>query len=206
MWDKADKEVASILQKNYSLGFTTGAALLRESVTTAQLYDDHKDWNVVREIAIKNNVFQARTQSTAKKIYREVSKRLGNLRGSEIELLAQDDENQVKTLVWLAVCRQYRLIKEFATEIIVPKFNAAQIQVGHEDYDAFFNQKAEWHENLDSSSDNTRYKARQVLFLILKDCGVVGANHEIQNQLLDDRVKQLIIASNPEDLGIYPGQ
>ena len=194
------------MQKNYSLGFTTGAALLKESVITAQLYNDRKDWKLVREIAIEENVFQARTQSTSKKIYGEVAKRLGNLTDSEIELLSQDDENQVRALVWLAVCREYRLIQEFATEVIVPRFNAAQFQLSHEDYDAFFNQKAEWHQNLDSASDNTQYKARQVLFLILKDCGLVGVDHEIQNLLLDDQVKRLIIEGDPEDLGIYPGQ
>lgn len=194
------------MQKNYSLGFTTGAALLTESVITAQLYNDHKDWKLVREVAIEENIFQARTQSTSKKTYREVAKRLGNLRDSEIELLSQDDGNQVRALVWLAVCREYRLIQEFATEVIVPRFNAAQFQLSHEDYDAFFNQKAEWHQNLDSASDSTRYKARQVLFLILKDCGLVGVDHEIQNPLLDDQVKRLIIEGYPEDLGIYPGQ
>ena len=194
------------MQKNYSLGFTTGAALLNESVIIAQLYDKFKDWKIVRNEAIGNNVFQARTQSTSKKIYREVAKRLGNLRDSEIELLAQDDENQVRAIIWLAVCREYRLIQEFATEVIIPRFNAAQFQLSHEDYDAFFNQKAEWHQNLDGASDNTRYKARQVIFLILKDCGLVGVDHEIQNLLLDDQVKRLIIEGDPEDLGIYPGQ
>ena len=194
------------MQKNYSLGFTTGAALLNESVIIAQLYDKFKDWKIVRNEAIGNNVFQARTQSTSKKTYREVAKRLGKLRDSEIELLAQDDENQVRAIIWLAVCREYRLIQEFATEVIIPLFNAAQFQLSHEDYDAFFNQKAEWHQNLDGASDNTRYKARQVIFLILKDCGLVGVDHEIQNLLLDDQVKRLIIEGDPEDLGIYPGQ
>jgi len=94
------KEVAAYLKK-YTLSFTTGAALIHESVLVVGLYVELRSWPEVRSRVMAENSFQSRTESTLKKIYGEVSKRLKHLTDDQLSLLATGTETQKKALVWL---------------------------------------------------------------------------------------------------------
>jgi hypothetical protein len=189
----------------YSLSFTTGAALIRESVMIADIYVQLRHWPDVRSKVLTENSLQSRTVSTLKKLYGEVSKRLKLLTDDQLEMLATGSETQLKALVWLAICRQYTFIHDFTIEVIVPHYSAARFSLTHEDYDAFFNAKAEWHDNLDSASKQTKSKARQVFFKMMKECGITGDSNELQPQRFDAQLVQMIKASEPDELRLYPG-
>lgn len=192
-------------QSKYSLGFTTGAAMLHESVIVAESYNALRSWSDVRSKVLEDNSFQARTLSTLKKRYGEVSKRLKHLSDVEIELLADNNVFYTKPLVWLSICRHYSLIKDFALEVILPQYESAKFLIALEDFDAFFNRKAEWHQNLDEASKLTKVKVRQVLFLMLKECNLIDNNNEIQYQQLGERLRYVISENSTEDLYLFPG-
>ena len=189
----------------YSLSFTTGAALIRESIVVAGLYVELHDWSAVRCKVLSENSFQTRTESTLRKLYGEVSRRLKLLSDDKLLLLAVGSEAQAKALVWLAICRQYKFIYDFTIEIIVPHYEGARFLLTHDDYDAFFNAKAEWHDNLDSASRQTKSKARQVFFKMLKECGLIGDSNELQHQKLDEQLTKMIKTLSPDELRLYPG-
>jgi hypothetical protein len=189
----------------YSLGFTTGAALIRESVLVAGLYVQLGNWSDVRSRVLAENTFQSRTESTLKKLCGEVLRRLKLLTDAQLVLVATGSEARVRALVWLAICRQYKFIYDLTLEVIVPHYDAARFLLGHEDYDAFFNAKADWHDNLNAASTQTKSKARQVFFKMIKECGLIGDNNDLQPQQLDEQLRQLIAASEPDDLRLYPG-
>ncbi|WP_039960780.1 BrxA family protein, partial [endosymbiont of Riftia pachyptila] len=71
----------------YSMSFTTGSLFHRESVKLAALYFKLKDWNAVRDKVISENLLQARTLNTSKRVCREIISRLKKLNSSELELL-----------------------------------------------------------------------------------------------------------------------
>lgn len=190
---------------NYSLSFTTGAALIHESVIVAKLYSELRDWSAVQSRVLEENFFQARTVSSLKKLYGEVSRRLKHLTDAQLDMLATGADSQVKALNWLAICHQYMFVRDFTLEVIVPHYGSSRFLLSHEDYDAFFNAKAEWHENLDSASRQTKSKARQVLFRIIKECGLVSNDNEIQHQYLEDSLKQIISDNSFDDLRLFPG-
>lgn len=190
---------------NYSLSFTTGAALIHESVIVAKLYAELRGWTAVQSRVLKENCFQARTESSLKKLYGEVSRRLKHLTDVQLNMLATGADSQVKALTWLAICRHYTFVRDFTLEVIVPHYGSSRFLLSHEDYDAFFNAKAEWHENLDSASRQTKSKARQVLFRIIKECGLVSNDNEIQHQYLEDSLKQIISDNSFDDLRLFPG-
>jgi len=192
-------------QNHYSLSFTTGAALLREAVLVAVLKSDLEDWKDVRAYVLEHNTFQCRTTSTLKKLYGEVSRRLQQLSDDELVLLANGCETEQKQLLWLAICRRYNLIKDFALEVLSHQYNAARYGLGHEDYDAFFNAKAEWHDNLDGASIQTKGKARQVLFKMLRECGLINEHDEIVRQQIGPALLVLIKNGNGGELGLFPG-
>lgn len=191
-------------EAKYTLSFTTGAALIHESVLVAGLYSKFRNWSEVRTRVLTENSFQARTESTLKKLYGEVSRRLKHLTDDQLCLLADGTETQTKALVWVAICRHYQFIFDLAVEVIAPQYEAARFVFTHEDYDAFFNAKAEWHDNLDSVSQQTKSKARQVVFKMLRECGVVGDGNELMHQRLDEQLCQLI-GTKSDDLRLFPG-
>ena len=188
----------------YSLGFTTGASLIYESVVVAKLYTALRDWAEVRAQVLNDNSFQSRTQSSLKKLYSEVARRLRHLNADQLNCLSTGDASQQKAMVWLAICRQYGLIRDFALEVIVFQFDTGRHLLTHQDYDAFFFAKAEWHKNLDEASSQTKSKARQVLFKMMRECGLLNDAGEIQNQFLSDSLMLTIGHDERNHLLLFP--
>lgn len=189
----------------YALTFTTGAAFLSETVLLAELYNKEKDWDQVRTDVLATNLLQARTQSTLKKLYRELSSRLKKLSGEEISLFVNATEPSQKQLVWLAICRRHKLIADFAVEVLSHNYSKSQYLLSKDDYDIFYHRKAEWHSNLDEASSATKSKARQVLFKMLRECGLINEQSEIVAQRLNPQLHDLLQETQPTELRVFPG-
>lgn len=189
----------------YSLSFTTGAALEVETVAIAKLKSDLVDWKDVRAIVIEKNALQARTESTLKKLYGEISRRLKHLSDQELNLLISSDEKVQKQIIWLAICRHYKFIDDFATEVLYEQFANGRYKISLDDYDVFFNAKAEWNSNLDSISALTKSKARQVVFKMMRECRIINDNKEIIPQQLNDEFKTEIQKRNANEINLFPG-
>lgn len=186
------------------LSLTLRPAMIHENLIIAEEYNKFKDWNLVRDEVLGNNLLQARTESTLKTFYSEVSKRLKSLTDDELELMTESDAD-VKHLVWLAICRQYLFTYQFAVEVLSEYFDKSRFQLYSEDYDAFLNAKAEWHNNLDSITPNSRYKSQQTMFKTLVECGLITKDKEILHQHLSPKLRELIQQTNADDLRIFPG-
>ncbi|MDP5148136.1 DUF1819 family protein [Shewanella sp. ULN5] len=187
------------------LSLTLRPAMIHECLVVAEEYNKFKDWSQVREEVLGNNLLQARTESTLKTIYGEVSKRLKNLTDAELALMNYS-ESDAQHLVWLAICREYLFTRQFAVEVLSGYFDKSRFQLYSEDYDAFLNAKAEWHENLDNITQKSRYKSQQIMFKMLVECGLATKNKEILHQNLSPQVKAVIVEKNPDDLAIFPGE
>ncbi len=193
----------------YSLSYTTGAALIPETILVAELFAKGGSWANTRVEVLDENLFQSRTESTLKKLYREVSSRLQTLTEDEIALLSNGSEQEQKQLIWLSICRRYRLIADFAQEILVNNYRESRYQLSLDDYEAFYNKKAEWHGNLDEASVSTKSKARQVLFKMLRECGLLNSQDEIVAQTLSVQMRgqlEVLRQKRGEDIGIFPGE
>jgi len=186
------------------MSFTAGTLLLQESVSIAEIYLETGDWDEVRDEVISRNILQARIESTAKRICLELCARLKYLHEDELELLVEGDHQEQAYLLWLAVCRCYRFIYEFSTEIIREHFLTLKYDLHHEDYDAFFNAKIEWHEELEKITDSTSYKLRQVLFKMLHEAELLNTNNSIIPAMLSSRLIDVICKHSAQDLRIYP--
>jgi hypothetical protein len=189
----------------YSLSFTTGAALLSETLIVAKLYLELDNWEKVKEKVLTENSLQARTSSTLRKLYGEVSRRLKHMSDEEIQYMVNADHREQELLIWLAICRHYLFIRDFAVEVMSNHYASSRFVLTHDDYNAFFNAKAEWHENLDRASKLTKSKARQVLFKMLRECGLLNGNDEIVGQNISLEMLTLLKHDNADCLRIFPG-
>lgn len=188
----------------YSMSFTTGSLFHRESVKLAALYLDLGDWNSVRDKVIAENLLQTRTLNTLKRVCREVVSRLRALTQGELEFLVEASHQEQAYLLWLAVCRRYRFIADFAVEVLRERYITLKSDLTHEDFNSFFNRKSEWHVELDEITPATRSKLRQVLFKILREADLLTANNMIHAAMPSPRLLDLIHQGSRRDVLYFP--
>jgi hypothetical protein len=188
----------------YSMSFTTGTIFYRESVNLAELYLEFGDWNFVRDKVISENLLQARTQNTLKRVCCEILSRLKTLSSSELDLLVNTNPQEQCYLLWLAVCRRYRFIADFAVEILREHYITLKTDLRHEDFDLFFNKKSEWCPELEAVRPVTKNKLRQVLFKILREVGLLTTNNTINAAILSPRLLEVIRHGNRRDVLFFP--
>jgi hypothetical protein len=192
-------------QSKYTLSFTTGAAFITESVSMAKLYSEDGNWPSVRSRVFEENTFQARTASTLKKLYGEISSRLKTLNNDEIKLLAIGTGREQRQLIWLAICQRHPLIRDFAVEVMSGLYDKAQFHLSRDDYNVFYNRLSEWNANLDQASPSTQSKARQVIFKMIRECGLISEESEIIPQSVDSELLNQLSLHDPSIIKIFPG-
>ena len=186
------------------MSFTTGGLFHHESVKLAELYLDSKDWNAVRKKVLAENLLQTRTLSTLKRVCREVISRLKTLDAGELDLLVASNPREQGYLLWLAVCRRYGFIADFAVEVMRERYITFKTDLTHADFDTFFNGKSEWYAELDQLRSTTRNKLRQVLFKILHEADLLTANNTIKAAMPSPGLVEMISHGNRQDVFFFP--
>jgi len=187
----------------YIMSFTAGGLYLRESVEIAGLYLALRDWVEVRRRTIESNLIQSRTASSSARLCREICFRLGHLSADELTILKDGTIQEQRQILWMAICRHYRFIYEFAMEVVREKYLNLNLDLYKEDYDAFFNAKAEWHEELERLTEKTRLKLRQVVFRMLREADLLTKGNRINPAMLTPRVVQSVKSTTPADLVVF---
>lgn len=187
--------------KRYAIGFAR-PALLKETTVIAKLYKELRDWEQIKTLANQENLLQTRTKRSSEIIFSEIQKRLSLLSQEQIDLIAEDFPQDVRQLVWVALCKQYNFIGDFALEVLAPAFMSGRQEINHDDYGHFFASKADWHPELEKVSDKTRSNARQALFQMMRQCELITEENNLIPQFLSSSIQQ---NSNKADLAYIPG-
>lgn len=190
--------------KKHRMSFTTGSLLHLESVQLAELYLQLGCWKEVSARALEDNLLQSRTQQTLKRICREIIARLKHLTADELDFLIKSDRQDQGYTLWLAVCRHYSFIGDFAVEVLHERFISLKGDLQYDDYEAFFNRKAQWHDELEALSKLTHNKLRQVLFRMLREAGLLAVNSTIIPAFPSSTLIKLILRENPAQLQFFP--
>ena len=106
--------------------------------------------------------------------------------------------------MWLAVCKRYRLIREFGIQVIHEKFLGMNYQITEFDYDAFFHHQADQFEELGNITDSTRKKLKQVIFLMIREAGLVNEDLVLGETLLSLQLKEVLKPDTPMSFLIFP--
>jgi hypothetical protein len=188
----------------YALSFTTGALLAREGALLAAVYADVRDWEKVRDRAVEDNLLQARTHRTGVRLVRETVKRLSVLTDQEVELIDELTAPERGHLMWVAACRRYGLIGEFAEEVVRERFLLLASTLQYEDFDSFVRGKALWHDELATIKDSTMQKLRSNVFKMLVEAELLSASGHIIPAVLSERLIALLSERAPSDVRFFP--
>jgi len=181
-------------QKDYKLSFTTGGLFYCETLKSIHLFDELQDWGAVKRKLQAENLLQARTSASATRSSRELIQRLQTLTASQLEILRDGTRQDQVQILWLAVCKQYDFVYEFATQVLHGKYLKLDFFLSYDDFDEFFNSLAEWNENLEKTTETTRKKLRQVLFRMIREADLLSAKNAILPVILSSRVIEAIMS------------
>ncbi len=195
--------MASQGHDRYALSFTSGALLAREAVIAAPIFLEVRDWGLVRDQLRSENLLQARTASSGFRLAREVAQRLAVLTDSELELLRDASPSERGHLMWVAACRRYAFIGDFAEDVVRERFLLLTPNLGYDDFDSFVRGKALWHPELVEVKVSTLQKLRSTVFRMLAEAGLLVSG-EIVNAALSERVRDALEAQLPSDLRYLP--
>jgi len=190
----------------YKLSFTAASLSISESIKIAEVYLSCKDWDETARIVKEQNLLQSRTGSRTVRVLRELTQRLENLSEEQLMLLVEGTLPEQKYLLWFAICKTYSFIQEFAIEILYEKFMSLNLEVTELDYDAFFNRKADWHEELDEIKTTTKDKLKQVAFRMLREAGLITESNVIIQAILSKRLIDVLNSDAPMSYQIFPLQ
>lgn len=190
----------------YRMSFGVGGLMLNESLAISQEYRTGETWACARERLLAQGASSLPKLASQTRALREVYDRIGHLSDAERHyLLEEADRAEQQAIIWLAICRTYRFVHEFAVEVISERYQSWRLDLGHEVFDRFLAEKAETDPTLAKLSPSTCAKLRQVLFRILREAGLLSIEGRIQPVWLSGRMTRLIEESNPVDLRVFPG-
>ena len=190
----------------YKMSFSTGGLFLNESVEVARLKQPDDDWEATISRALENGATSLPKSVSNRRTLREIVNRISTLTDEEVEFFVNEaDRTDRQAILWLATCRAYRFIREFAVEVIRERYLSYQLELPRESFDILFNAKADWDDGLSALSRTTQLKLRQIMFRMMREAGVINEDNRIQTSILSIRLRTLVEEQNPTQLAIFPG-
>jgi len=191
---------------HYKMSFSTGGLFLNETLAVARLHVVGEPWSVTISRALAEGATSLPKAASQRRTLREIVNRLSTLTDMERDyLLTQADRDDQLALLWLATCRAYRFVREFATDVLRERHLSFQLDLPLESFDILFAAKAEWDDGLASISPSTRAKLRQVLFRMMREAHVISDDSRIQSAIVSSRLRAMLEQDCPADLVLFPG-
>jgi len=188
----------------YIFSFTAASLRLNEMVKVAQYAHEHGIPDL-RQVKKADIVFGSVKAGSLDRQFREIRKRLEGLTSQQVELLTHGDLISQRKIGLLAVCKHYEFIKDFIIEVVREKTLVFSYQLNESDFNSFIKSKQQEHPELEMFEETTFKKAKQVLFLILEQAGIIDnvKDKRIQPQLLNATVVKAIAEDNRNLLKIF---
>ena len=139
----------------YKISFTTGGLFYREAVRIAELYLQSTDWSLVQVGDTREEFAQNKNANRVNKNNKGIDPKVTSTNICSIVNFHNKTASKIKYYC-LRFCKQYLFVQEFAVEVVREKYLRLDLQLTYQDFDTFFNLKAEWNEKLDHIKDSTR--------------------------------------------------
>lgn len=190
-------------QDPYSRPSTTATLMWNEAILIGRLYAELGDWQKVRAKVMEENTLRVRTQGTLARLYGEAKSRLDQLTAAQQELLLAGSLADQRHLLWLALCRRYPFIGEFAELVVREKYLRYDRVLADDDYYAFYSDRSAWRPDILKWTETTLKQQKALLFRSLREAEMMTENNQIAPALLSDRVIEAIRTDAPKALLYY---
>ncbi len=183
---------------SYSFSFLTASMNIHEMVKVAQSIVEE------REIDATNELGNGK-QNTGKKKLQEYTNRINTLTQKQLDILANGNLNSQKQIAFLSICKLYNFIRDFVVEVLRDKILLFDYQIEDSDYLSFWRRKAELQPRMESFTENSKKKIRQITLRILAEADIIDStsNKMIKIQIIDPVVEKVILEDNPNWMKVF---
>jgi hypothetical protein len=181
----------------YSFSFTASSLRLNEMIVVATAIAEKRELDYVNELG-------GGKSTTGKRMLVEFEKRISNLTPRQADILIKGDFLSQKQIAFLSVCKTYLFIRDFVVEVLREKILVFDYQITEGDYISFYRRKLDLHPEMDTITELTEKKIKQVTFKILEQAGIIDSikSKVIQPQIIDKKVMDAIALENPNWLKV----
>ena len=186
----------------YILSFTVGGLFLFEGIELARLRVSGQAWEEVRRIAPAGIFVAAGGASSVKRIRNEVLGRLRRLNDAQVSHLASAGMTDARALMWVAACRKYRILADFAHEVLNERLRSYQPEVRFADFDQLLDTKGEVAMEI---APSTRARLRNVAFRMLREAELIDAQNRVRSLPLSETLLDLFDQDRQNGVDLIPG-
>lgn len=189
----------------YSFSFTGASALITETLIIAEEYKNLQDWKEVKNSLMEHNSLNKIKQSTFKREFSEIKKRLSSLSEEQLYLLINGSYDDSKAMILLSLIKVYTFLNDFIVEVLRNKYLQFDTNISENDYFKFVHSKSISHNELNEITEVTAKKVKQVIFKLLEQVGLVTQtkNGIILKPILSHAAVDVIINENPIQLSAF---
>lgn len=190
----------------YKMSFATGGLMVNDSVEVARLHAPGEAWDDTLSRALTGGVTSLPKASSRRRTLREIVNKLSCLDEEErLFLVERADRDEQAALLWVATCRAYRFVREYALEVLCERHFSRRLDLPLETFDHLLEAKAEWDAGLAAIAPTTAHKLRQILFRMMREAGVIDEDRQILTANLSGSLRALLRRTAPADLAVFPG-
>lgn len=131
-----------------------------------------KDFEI-KDMSIKENIFQMKSEARKKEIASMTLKRLKSLDEFLLNKLVNGDLETSKQIVVYAIMKTDRLFFEFMNEVYRDKNILKEKYIADSDFNVYFQKKCEQSDTVAAWKEYTFYKLKQVFIRILFEAGFI---------------------------------
>lgn len=188
----------------YNFAFT-GASMKFHDFMRLAYYVEENQIDIMVEDIDPNLIMGRSNTRTNQREFRELLKRYKLLTPTQRKVIIELDVSGQKQLAMVGICKLYAFIRDFIIEVVREKFTSLDFQLTDGDYQSFLNRKMELHPELETFSESTSKKARQVTWKILEQGGLIdnSKDRNILPQFVNQQVINVVKSDSPELLKIF---
>lgn len=170
--------------------------LYKQTKKAASLINKGLKIEKLKSQSLENNIFQVETESRMKELASIISTRLKKLDDYLIKQIELSNIETSKLIVLYAIIKNDRLFFEFINEVYREKILLKHFLLEDKDFSMFFERKKEQSDKVNSWSEYTFKKLKQVYIRILFESGLITAqkgDRKIKKPIIDIKIKEHII-------------
>jgi hypothetical protein len=189
----------------YSFSFTGASALITETLAIAEEYRRLRDWRAVESVLYENNTLSKVKQSTFKREFSEIKKRLSTLTDEQLAIMLDGTLDDAKAIILLALVKTYSFLYDFIVDVLRNKYLLFDTTLTDIDYFKFFNLKSLTRSELNELTEITTKKVKQVIFKILEQVGLVTnlKTGSLIRPFLSEETIHAILVDDPSMLNAF---
>ena len=187
--------------EEYKASLTGEPFLYNETKIIGKFLLEGEDSLELRKRNVEENLIQYKQPKSISRVNSAIFKRLNILENKQLYFFVNEELQQSKYMLVYSIMKTDNIVKDFIREVYYDKLLMNDSTIQQYEVEKWFDNKCNISEFLNSRSDSTKYKLKQVLMQIMNASGLVKREKNIfyiNRPLLSDEFIKIL-----SDVGDY---